>query len=271
MKKFLLIAITLLSAIAFSMKAENKTVVEGRYWNYGYLWNNELKELKGFHFKGTIEINKKIYSVFRDTDEKEVAYMRESHHQVYLYCGENAPTDFVINLPYTVIDDELLIYDFTLIDNTVFETLSFGESTSYQFPQNPEIMECYVIKTDLLNDDNKFKEIDFKLLREMDTQSPYSIHYFIEGIGCIDGFLPFPCIEYLKTHDFSYSFISLLSVEDEQGNIIFRPEMLSGTNDISNEHILPETSSIFDLHGREVTNPIPGSIYIRNGKKFVAK
>ncbi|MDE6410193.1 MAG: hypothetical protein K2K81_08140 [Muribaculaceae bacterium] len=30
-------------------------------------------------------------------------------------------------------------------------------------------------------------------------------------------------------------------------------------------------NKIFNLHGREVSNPLPGSIYIRNGKKFVAK
>lgn len=252
-------------------QAENKTVVEGRYWNYGYRWDYELIELKGFHFRGTIKINKKTYSIFRDKDETEVAYMRESNNSVYLYCGENAPTDFAIDLPYTVLDDEIMIYDFRLPDDTIFEALSFGESTSYHFTQRPEIMECCVIKTGFLNSDERFRQIDFRILKEIDMPSVYNIHYYIEGIGCMDGLLPFPCIEYIKTADTSYSFISLLNVEDEQGNIIFNPGMLSEVSEISNDKLKSESDHIFDLHGREVANPLPGSIYIHNGKKFVAK
>ena len=60
----------------------------------------------------------------------------------------------------------------------------------------------------------------------------------------------------------------LYSVYDTDGTIIYGiPSSISysefRTADCNNK--------IFDLHGREVSNPLSGSIYIRNGKKFVAK
>ena len=273
MDRFLLLLFICMGNIIpyLSAKAENKTVVEGRYWNYGFHRNYELIELKGFHFKGTIEINNHTYSIFRDKDETEVAYMREKNNCVYLYCGEKAPTDFIIDLPYPVFDDELTIYDFGLPNNRIFETLSFGESDSYHYTWQPQIMECYVINTEFLNGDERFRKIDFRILREIDMSSEYSIHYFIEGIGCMDGFLSFPCIEYIKTAGFADTPICLLNVEDDQGNIIFNRGMLSEIFEVSNENIQSGSSPIFNLHGCEVSNPLPGSIYIRNGKKFVAK
>ena len=65
----------------------------------------------------------------------------------------------------------------------------------------------------------------------------------------------------------------LYSVEDADGKSLYiDPEYyeFAGTAKIemSSDKMDGKT---YDLHGREVTNPVPGSIYIRNGKKFVAE
>lgn len=61
---------------------------------------------------------------------------------------------------------------------------------------------------------------------------------------------------------------TLYAVYDTNGTIIYgTPASIPscGEDESSKSHI------IFDLHGREITTPLPGSIYIRNGKKFVGR
>ncbi|MBD5387422.1 hypothetical protein HDR70_06020 [bacterium] len=280
MKKTILLT---LSAIAlaliipyFCATAQNKTVVEGRYWNYGIVeWRGTTftkKTFPRFHFQGTIELNGKQYSIFRDKDDIEAAYMRENDNQVFLYCGSESPTEIVIDNDSVIVNDEIMIYDFNLTDNVVFPAISFGGNPYYNntFLQYGEIMDCHVIKTGTSINDNQIRQLDFKISTEMDLMSEYAIHYFIEGIGCTEGFLPFPHISFLCSC-IRTDYIYLIDVEDEQGNIIFNPGMLSEISEVSNDNMKSEPNHIFDLHGREVSNPLPGSIYIRNGKKFVAK
>ena len=68
----------------------------------------------------------------------------------------------------------------------------------------------------------------------------------------------------------------LFAVEEADGTVLILNEELYDeiTGAGISEAVMHPTSSdnrIFDLHGRRVTNPQPGSVYIRGGKKFVAK
>ncbi|MDE6410194.1 MAG: hypothetical protein K2K81_08145 [Muribaculaceae bacterium] len=98
-----------------------------------------------------------------------------------------------------------------------------------------------------------------------------SSDYWIEGIGsttlnhlfyepipaCFDAPLPnsYLILECYKKDQLLYN------LEDYT--------KLSSVNEYKTFYL--NNSCIFDLHGREVSNPLPGSIYIRNGKKFVEK
>lgn len=64
----------------------------------------------------------------------------------------------------------------------------------------------------------------------------------------------------------------LIYVKDSGGSVIYYDNYYynAGVDDIKTSlasSILP----LYDLHGRKVSAPVPGSIYIRDGKKFVAR
>ncbi|MDE6257747.1 MAG: hypothetical protein K2M53_05125 [Muribaculaceae bacterium] len=65
-----------------------------------------------------------------------------------------------------------------------------------------------------------------------------------------------------------YEVCYLTSVFDTDGTIIYGKP--SNVNALHNNY-LNNNLKTYDLYGREVTSPVPGSIYIRNGKKFVAE
>ena len=60
----------------------------------------------------------------------------------------------------------------------------------------------------------------------------------------------------------------LYSVYDTDGTIIYgTPSGISSPE----YKTVSRDNQIYDLYGREISNPLPGSIYIRNGKKIVGK
>ncbi len=60
----------------------------------------------------------------------------------------------------------------------------------------------------------------------------------------------------------------LYSVYDTDGTIIYGTPSGNSSPELKFNN---SNNKIIDLYGRKVSNPLPGSIYIRNGKKFVAK
>ncbi|MDE7412706.1 MAG: hypothetical protein K2N05_02800 [Muribaculaceae bacterium] len=62
----------------------------------------------------------------------------------------------------------------------------------------------------------------------------------------------------------------LIKVERPDGTVIYE-NPTSSVRDINAQSPANNDESIYDLHGRVVTNPQLGSVYIRGGKKFVAK
>lgn len=95
--------------------------------------------------------------------------------------------------------------------------------------------------------------------------------FFVEGIGASSNsyFDPGPGT-ITETGRVRY----LLSVIDENGNVIFTQEDFrapsysqSGVDRIEDD--TKNDDRTYDLFGRLVVNPIQGTIYIRNGKKFV--
>ncbi|MDE7412888.1 MAG: hypothetical protein K2N05_03730 [Muribaculaceae bacterium] len=96
--------------------------------------------------------------------------------------------------------------------------------------------------------------------------------YWIEGIGSPLGnyLLVFPvptCVEIPNTYlNECYKNEELIFSYEKWKEI---RQGLSGVNSLKINIDTPDI--IFDLHGRRVTNPQPGSVYIRGGKKFVAK
>lgn len=67
------------------------------------------------------------------------------------------------------------------------------------------------------------------------------------------------------------------NVYDSEGNIVYKGRGFDpaadtgGIDDLTEDQTNNKTDKVFDLLGREVAKTVPGSIYIRDGKKFVAE
>ncbi len=105
------------------------------------------------------------------------------------------------------------------------------------------------------------------------------LHPYLVRIRCCAGFFIAP----MSACDPDYSggfgrrgMPELYSVEEPDGTVLILDEEhyneVTGAG-IENTVVDSKQSNdnIYDLHGRMVANPQPGSLYIRNGKKFVAK
>lgn len=93
--------------------------------------------------------------------------------------------------------------------------------------------------------------------------------FFVEGIGASSD----AYVDYTGGYEWGQARY-LLYVKDKNGNVIFTQADFrapsytsSGIEAIESDAV--EDHRIFDLYGRPVSHPIPGTIYIRNGRKFV--
>ena len=98
----------------------------------------------------------------------------------------------------------------------------------------------------------------------------------IEGIGIIN----FGCYNFLVTGfpigymyyrpPFVDALWDLYSVTNSAGEIIYGNRVVSGGIDTLGDKLQTQEKT-YDLFGREVSDPQPGTVYIRGGKKFVAR
>lgn len=112
----------------------------------------------------------------------------------------------------------------------------------------------------------------------------------IEGIGLVNadfmgndtvvgGLFIAPCAEQLPPitglEDVRWpSYVHLRSVIDKDGTVVYGREDYhdpSNVVPVGADNVPSPDSAIYDLHGRRVTNPQPGTVYIRDGRKYVAR
>ncbi|MDE6231392.1 MAG: hypothetical protein K2M37_07215 [Muribaculaceae bacterium] len=99
---------------------------------------------------------------------------------------------------------------------------------------------------------------------------------FIESIGITT----LGCYNYMVTDlpngfstynsPFILELLELYSVTNSAGEIIYGNPVVSGGIDTLSEKLQTQEKT-YDLFGREVRDPQPGTVYIRGGKKFVAR
>ena len=99
---------------------------------------------------------------------------------------------------------------------------------------------------------------------------------FIEGIGITS----LGCYNYMVTNvpvcfgphnsSFIIELLELYSVTNSTGEIVYGNRVVSGGIDTLSDKLQTQEKT-YDLFGREVSDPQPGTVYIRGGKKFVAR
>ena len=231
MKKILLISLILISAMTLNMNAENKTVVEGRYWNYlvvgspGYGSSEKICYIsKNYHFKGTIQLDGKEYNIFRDENEKEIAYLREEDNKVFLHLDLEGELQFYLEqIPEE--KTEVMIYDFSCKLGDTFSCVGFDDMASHYGCEYEATVEA--IGT-LTYNDYKYTYQDFYVTdKSFNTEQPYRN---IEGLGNVTGLLPFPQFANWSSGSTKIS-ECLYSVTDVEGNIIYKDTQLANKLD----------------------------------------
>ena len=114
-----------------------------------------------------------------------------------------------------------------------------------------------------------------KRLRQTLTVSgrPNEKFIAVEGIGANTGWLYEPAWGNPKAYE-ANGLATLKEVLDGDGNVIFRYEDFGPTDAVEGieDDCAPENDTrMFDLFGREIRDPQPGTIYVQGGRKFVAR
>ncbi|MDE5870076.1 MAG: hypothetical protein K2H18_07570 [Muribaculaceae bacterium] len=289
------IQIIILIVLGLSLKhADAIEIVDGWTWKYKDInYEGEYCYWFEYGFDGTEEINGKTYHVFRNTAaEKKMRwddgvwfdddillsqpwYVREEDNKFYvLFNRENEKFnyDWDTYMQCTPPSKEIMLYDFNASPG---ESFICGEGEKYT-------MKATVIgeiNHKVGNSELKCQEIEYSLIPHDPADYPYSLKRIIsQDYGVVErGFLTFFTlggtpgsyrIEYGPQVD--HNNLELYSIVDEKGNEIYNPEYISSSPDLINDSI-HECNKTFDLYGREVKTVLPGSVYIRNGKKFIGR
>ena len=167
--------------------------------------------------------------------------------------------------PPSTFDWEIPLYDYSLEpgDQWTMLDINLGLEDYAVDSCGEEIIDGSLSRT--LNFINKYPYWDIKDIK------------FIEGIGIT----ALGCYNYMVTLVPIYSMgtikppfidepLELYSVTNSAGEIIYGNRVVSGGIDTLSDKLQTQEKT-YDLFGREVSDPQPGTVYIRGGKKFVAR
>ena len=181
-------------------------------------------------------------------------------------------------IPATLEEDmEVTLYDFSVKPGDRYQTLLFGNflttanvvSTDFRDDILGGVRQVKILTDFSIQDFN----LDYEPGEEFnENYDKFTISY-VEKLGNISygTFTELNPCWYAKTDGKHFETV-INNVYDSQGEVVYKGKDFNGfasMRDITSDPKVSQT--IYDLHGREVTNPVSGSIYIRNGKKFVAE
>lgn len=211
-----------------------------------------------------------------------VYYMREEGERVYIHKPLGTEPQYqtdnrAAHWPYE--EDECLIYDWSLKPGDSFKSVD---------DRNEAIVLTVINTFEWTSKDgivHKCQSLNYSTADDSDSSSSvrnreYPLPFVaITGIGAsgsrwgwlaglqISGITGMPYFN--PPYPSPWDQGELTMITNLEGNIIYTPDMLSGIEELN---VGPKDDGIlYDLMGVPVTNPQPGSIYIRNGKKFVMK
>ena len=271
------------------------TIREDRVWCYwGHRGPNYDDLLHHIHFPGTVEVGGKTYrkgilfktvkydyvvdqnayTVAEETDRSvTMYYLREEDGKIYqLQHSDDTGYPYRVtgSLPENLNPDDYcegILYDWSLMEGDVFV---------------PEIDCDGGYYGDMVVEYGDNITVDGEECRVMGFSSfpPFSVNEypFIEGIGCtFNGTVGHYYFDMLAGGGGSDSVPEIDSylkcVYNGEGKLIYGEEvkLADGVNDIITDKADDTEAQVYDLMGRRVTNPLPGSVYVRNGRKFVGK
>ena len=266
----------------FDAPAYRPLVQEGLVWNTSHEEHEDngrpFKVINSWYFDAPVEMYGRTYHPFKQ-DDQIFGYMRQDGDKVYLLVdGDNISDIWYYNENRDRFElstgDEVLIYDFGAKAGDKYMTVSMDGYGG--FYANPEMVEVYVVKADtiMVNGHERRRQSLSPFGDWPETQ-----YIAVEGIGINLGAVHLPQYGLLPSLDPSIRVYHFDSMTDADGNVLFTaadfdaPAYDAGVPEVGfDPGMTPaKDNKMYDLNGREIRNPLPGTVYILNGEKHVAK
>lgn len=222
------------------------------------------------------------YETIENIAEHE-GYLREEDGAVFTLVWKLADGDnsrfgylYIPGMDNTDIGNaeisEVKLYDFTLHEEDLYDGFSFVMKSG-------DALNFYVRSTSYVDiADEECRSINV-VPTEFAEMYPNVSYQIIEGIGAVtEGCLNYH--EFITGVDRIWYHKELSRVFDMEGNVIFNTGTFGRHNinynnfaSVMNEGIgsKEDIAPIYDILGRRISNPAPGQLYIRSGKKHIAK
>lgn len=203
-----------------------------------------------------------------------------------IVLSENDLIDFKSKMG--LLPDEILLYDFSTTEgNTAVMDVVFDNT--YHIVDNPSsyyndeiyhYSKKFYLESKASYNNENFSSVIYKFKQPVLGDSTQSKEdEIIEGIGVFNnGYLMFHKEAFVQLSGPLYYFpihANFNRVMDNDGNVLFDITKYNDENKYNNIPILKEIdrsdSVIYDIYGHQIDKPSTGSIYICNGKKFIAR
>ena len=269
----------------FDAPAYRPLVQEGKAWSqisykwfedsgrYGKIWLPEM------YFEGKCERNGKEYSVLRTSPDDVLALMRQEGGKVYLLIDEDFIGKYDIydctkpetDAPESYIGKEYLVYDFDAGKGDQYSGIA------YDFTENAVFLgyDIHISDVDEISVNGTTLRRQHCGFEDMVIVEGYGSNFgqclMPQVITCITGTGDY-CTQRCEMHHiidrttreeiFTYEDFSKPSVGVEE---------IPAEQPSDGVQAKPKDNKMYDLNGREIRNPLPGTVYILNGEKHVAK
>ena len=303
MKKIVLLIMLLANVCLFAYGQDATIVREDRIWTYCFedeKWGNFTEQYVNCKFDGTEKIGGRTYYKlnywFPDEENptiRTIAYMRESNGVVYVLTQQSNVYFHVYNIDFPVTFDRNLIlqqngeaklYDFSRSSDDIFVDIVDVELYEYGCRR---LDANYILQLSKCNRSVlsvKDLELDVYEINEIDNisdikyTSSYNLKHnntaiYAKGIGNIGRGL----LHYMSRADWPTKLDNgncyFVRQTDLYGNVLFDVSWLDGQQGVNapTEQARPDDGKSYNLQGNPVENPEPGTIYIRDGEKHIAR
>ena len=261
---------------ASAVQGADPIVKQGRVWYYDLVTFDEETQTQkrefssAWTFGDAIEQNGHTYYNFRETngDDYQHMYLRQEGDKVYLLLNKSGYSEEFL----AETGGEILLYDFSLSQGESIDSY-YVHAWGGVFTDTPDRMTVISTETMVVNGVERRGQCLDLYFREYDgTLTPrWKSNQVVEGIGCQTGFLTRPCDVDVFTH-YEPGGLELSKVCDGDVEIFNHTDFdryFTGVEEVSDDGV--KDGKMYDIMGREVKNPQPGSVYIQDGRKFVAR